>query len=272
MGIAVLALIAAAGGYLIQQHVARLLTGSGCQVAGSTSVPLTPGQAAIAATIAGVAHQRAMPDHAVVIAYATALQESHLRNLHYGDRDSVGVFQQRPSQGWGPRRKLEDPVYAATRFFEALAAVPGYRDMPVYRAAQAVQHSADGYAYEQYQQMAQVLTAAFTGRRAHAVWCWRAAEPGGHAPDLAAAGRELAATFGLAPQRLVASPGETAGMAVPAPSRALGWAVAAWLVTHAAGYGLHRVDYDGMTWRASAGQAGWKSAGRAADPGEVQAG
>jgi hypothetical protein len=67
-----------------------------------------------------------MPPRAVVVAYAAALQESHLHNLSYGDRDSVGVFQQRPSEGWGPARKLKDPVYASTRFFQALTSVPKY--------------------------------------------------------------------------------------------------------------------------------------------------
>ena len=78
-----------------------------------------------------------MPPRAVAIAYATALQESKLTNLHYGDRDSVGVFQQRPSEGWGTTKQIEDPVYATDRFFEALAAVRGYLRMPIYAAAQS---------------------------------------------------------------------------------------------------------------------------------------
>ena len=113
-----------------------------------------------------------MPSQAVTIAYATAMQESKLHNLDYGTSDSVGVFQQRPSQGWGPARKLENPVYAATKFFRALKAVQGYQTMPVYQAAQAVQHSADGSAYMQYQRMATEMAGAFTGQRKHAVYCW----------------------------------------------------------------------------------------------------
>ena len=93
---------------------------------GGDGLQLTTSQAAIAATIAGVASKRHMPDRAVAIAYATALQESKLSNLDYGDRDSVGVFQQRPSEGWGTTKQIEDPVYATSRFFEALAAVPNY--------------------------------------------------------------------------------------------------------------------------------------------------
>ena len=136
------------------------------------SVLLDTEQGSIAATIAGVAHQQSMPRVAVTIAYATAMQESKLHNLNYGDRDSVGVFQQRPSEGWGPRKDLEDPIYASTKFFRALKAIPGYQKMPVYQAAQAVQHSADGAAYTQYEKMAAAMTPAFTGQRGHAVYCW----------------------------------------------------------------------------------------------------
>ncbi len=154
-----LLLVIAAGAYLVIRSLAPVigpvLTGSGCSAAAAhQSVLLDTQQASIAATIAGVAHQQSMPRAAVTIAYATAMQESKLHDLDYGDMDSVGVFQQRPSQGWGPARKLENPVYATTKFFRALQAVHGYQTMPVYQAAQAVQHSADGSAYIQYERMA----------------------------------------------------------------------------------------------------------------------
>ena len=150
-GILLLVIALAAVGYLVLRQGKPLLTGSGCQAGtGRKMILLDPEQASIAATIAGVAHQRAMPRRAVVVAYAAALQESKLHNLSYGDRDSVGVFQQRPSEGWGPAWKLKDPVYASTRFFRALATVPDYLHKPAYRAAQAVQRSADGHAYIQY--------------------------------------------------------------------------------------------------------------------------
>jgi hypothetical protein len=136
----------------------------GCQAGtGDSAIPLATGQAGIAATIAGVAVRHRLPKRAVTIALAAALQESQLENLDYGDRDSVGVFQQRPSQGWGTTAELEDPVYATTKFFAALLKVRGYTKMPVEAAAQAVQHSADGYAYEQWVGIATQLTGYFTG-------------------------------------------------------------------------------------------------------------
>jgi hypothetical protein len=270
---ALLLIIALAAGavYLAFQHGTSVLNPAGCQAgAGRSAISLDPEQASIAATIAGVAHHQAMPRRAVVVAYAAAMQESKLQNLSYGDLDSVGVFQQRPSEGWGPARKLLNPVYASTKFFQALASIPGYRRQPVYRAAQAVQHSADGYAYSQYQQEATLLAADFTGRSAHAVWCW---PDGGDPPraNLAAARRALTATFGpVGPQQLTA-PRDAPSLLVPATHAQLGWAVAAWLVTHAASYGIHQVSYAGLRWRSATGGKGWTRDPRPATPGAVLA-
>lgn len=89
-----------------------------------------------------------IPARGQIVALATALQESRLRNLTYGDRDSLGLFQQRPSQGWGTANEILDPVHASTMFYEALERVPGWQSLSVAQAAQAVQKSGvpDGYA------------------------------------------------------------------------------------------------------------------------------
>jgi hypothetical protein len=245
----------AAGAYVAARHAPQILGETGCTAGGGGgAVALDPQQAEIAATIAGVAHQRRMPPRAVTVAYAAAMQESHLHNLDYGDRDSVGVFQQRPSEGWGPASKLINPVYASTKFFQALARVPGYRRLPVYEAAQAVQHSADGLAYQQYQPMAARLTAAFTGSSPRAVWCW---PPGNNtrAAQFAAARRALVETFGRLPAHSAGTPGDAPSLQVRASHTAVGWAVAAWLVTHAGQYSLRDVSYAGFQWRASSGGA-----------------
>jgi len=264
-------ILAAVAVYLAVRRGTISLSPTGCQAgSGQRAIALDPEQAAVAATIAGVAHHQAMPRRAVVIAYAAAMQESKLQNLSYGDRDSVGVFQQRPSEGWGPARKLLDPVYASTKFFQALATVPGYRQQPVYRAAQAVQHSADGYAYMQYQQEAALLAADFTGGAAHAVWCW----PDGAGParaNLAGARRALTAAFGPVGSRQVSAPRDAPSLLVPAAHPGLGWTVAAWLVTHAASYGIHQVSFAGLRWRAAVGGSGWTRDPRPAAPGAVLA-
>ena len=83
----------------------------------------------------------------MTVALAAALQESNLLNLPYGDRDSLGLFQQRPSQGWGTAAQILDPAYAASAFYARLVDVPGWESLPVTQAAQLVQSSADPGAY-----------------------------------------------------------------------------------------------------------------------------
>jgi hypothetical protein len=249
-------LVAAAlalGLYVAFHRVAPLLSGSDCAVAGTgQQITLGTGQAGIAATIAGVAQRDALPARAVTVAYAAALQESKLQNLPYGDRDSVGVFQQRPSQGWGKRSQLENPVYATSKFFSALAKVPGYQRMPVYQAAQAVQRSADGFAYQRFQTMAAHMAAAFTGQDPHAVWCWYTPTVRGTV-RVAAASQGLARTFGPHATRNTADP----GLIVHVASVRQGWAVATWLVAHAQQYRIDHVRYADYQWTAVHGGQGW---------------
>ncbi|MFG1704009.1 hypothetical protein ACFLIM_12520 [Nonomuraea sp. M3C6] len=208
---------------------------------------LVPEQAQISATIAAVAARRKLPERAVVIAYATALQESKLFNLDYGDRDSVGVFQQRQSQGWGPKKQLMDPVYATTKFFAALAKVKNYRKIPLADAAQAVQRSAGGYAYAQHEADAKILAAAFTGRVPQAVHCWY---PPGKTPTpqprTAEARKQLARALG--------------STAITTKKR--GWLVAAWSVAHAEKYALSHVGYAGATWSNDLEIEGWQAGGK----------
>ncbi len=249
---AIVVLVVLAVGYLAIKHRAATVRPTAC-LAGSPNalLQLSVSQAGIAATIAGVASQRAMPGRAVAIAYAAALQESKLSNLPYGDRDSVGVFQQRPSEGWGTRQEIEDPVYASGRFFAALAGVPHYLRLPIYRAAQAVQHSADGSAYGQYALMGTQLARAFTGTVPHSVWCSYGA-PVGKA-RLAAAIRALSTAFGSLPHQAAMDPAAS----VTVSSARQGWAVAAWLVSHAANYGIAYVRFGGYQWHAMTGPEHW---------------
>jgi hypothetical protein len=130
-----------------------------CTIAGS-SLTLTAEQVANARTIADVARGRGLPDRAVVIALATAQQESGLRNLDYGDRDSLGLFQQRPSSGWGSEAEVQDPVYAANKFFDRLIEVPGWDTGDLTTVSDAVQRSAYPLAYRRWEAMATTVTAA----------------------------------------------------------------------------------------------------------------
>ena len=236
----------------------------GCQAGtGGQAIALDTDQAAIAATIAGVAARHRLPRQAVTIALAAALQESKLHNLDYGDRDSVGIFQQRPSEGWGPATKLQDPVYATTKFFAALTQVRGYATMPVYQAAQDVQHSADGSAYEQWVTVAGQLAGYFTGQPAHGVSCWYAPTGSG---DLAGAVRRMAQTFGPPGRKAVvirittdrSVQKNSPSAAVLHVQRSAAWTVAGWLVAHAQAYGLSEVRYAGYEWKAANGSMGWQ--------------
>ncbi|WP_426502856.1 peptidoglycan DD-metalloendopeptidase family protein [Dactylosporangium sp. McL0621] len=103
-----------------------------------------------------------IPARGWVIAVATAMQESSLRNLAGGDRDSIGLFQQRPSQGWGTPDQLHDPAYAAAKFYQRLLAVPDWQTLPLTEAAQAVQRSAYPDAYAKWEPDAASLVRQLT--------------------------------------------------------------------------------------------------------------
>ncbi|MDN5915135.1 MAG: C40 family peptidase [Pseudonocardia sp.] len=123
----------------------------------------TPDQRQNAAAIVAAGQQAGAPPRAQWIALATAMQEAALSNLDYGDRDSLGLFQQRPSQGWGSPAQLQDPAYAAARFYQELLAVPGWDAMPLTQAAQTVQRSAFPAAYAKWEQAAADLLAELGG-------------------------------------------------------------------------------------------------------------
>ena len=116
--------------------------------------------------VVSVGQELVLSSRGLVVAVATALQESGLRNLGYGDRDSLGVFQQRPSQGSGSPAQILDLRYAATRFYTALLAVPGWQALSVAAAAQAVQRSAYPDAYARWEDDATGIVAAVTSSTA----------------------------------------------------------------------------------------------------------
>ncbi|MEU2610687.1 C40 family peptidase [Micromonospora sp. NPDC007271] len=120
-------------------------------------------QTANAAVIVAVGADLKVPPRGWVIALATAMQESGLRNLPGGDRDSIGLFQQRPSQGWGTPAQLRDPRYTAGKFYAALLAVGGWQAMALTDAAQAVQRSAYPGAYAKWEDDAIALVRVLTG-------------------------------------------------------------------------------------------------------------
>ena len=156
-------------------YAGRTLVIPGLQVAlvGSVTVPLSPTMQANAQTIASVGRSLGVPDYGIVVALAAAAQESGLVNLNYGDRDSVGLFQQRPSAGWGTITQLTTPSYAAKLFFggpsnpnrgktRGLLDIAGWQSMTVTQAAQAVQISGSPNAYAKWEASARVWLAALS--------------------------------------------------------------------------------------------------------------
>jgi hypothetical protein len=160
----------AVAGYLAVQYVTGGTGDPACEVVSAggdgAAYEFTPEQAVNAATITAVGTARGLPERAVAIALATALQESGLRNIAHGDRDSLGLFQQRPSQGWGTAKEIQDPTYAAGEFYDHLVKVSGYSRLPLTVAAQRVQRSGYPQAYAKHEQDATLLAAALTGRAA----------------------------------------------------------------------------------------------------------
>ena len=206
------------------------------------SFGLTVEQARNAATIAAVGQRLGMPDHAVTVALATAAQESRLRNLPGGDRDSAGLFQQRPSQGWGSYAEVTDPVYAATAFYQRLREQPGWADLTVTQAAQLVQRSALPEAYAQWEPQALATAAALTGARPGALTCAHLSPGAPDAEIVPVARAELGTAVLSGPH-----------------SADEGWAFATWLVANATRFGLDAVTFDGVTWTAASGK--WTAGG-----------
>lgn len=146
-------------------------TGGGGSVPGTSYDSLSEEQKANARTIIGVGKGAGVPEYGWVVALATAMQESTLVNVDYGDRDSLGLFQQRTSQGWGTEAQILDPVLASKAFYGVAAHTPnpglldisGWQSMSVTQAAQAVQRSAYPDAYAKWETLAHEIVAHESG-------------------------------------------------------------------------------------------------------------
>ncbi len=277
--------VVAVTGYFSLHHVGPLLPHADCTatVDGRT-VELNHEQAENAALIAAVSVQRGMPARAASIALATAYQESKLYNLEQGDRDSVGLFQQRPSQGWGTRRQLTNPYYATNAFYDALDKVHGYDSMRITVAAQEVQRSGFPEAYAAHESDARVLASALTGNSPHAFSCTVGGDVPSAGSRLDAQGlthraarvrREVEAVFGkqalggFAPGGV--SSGHMRGSAhydgraidiferpVTAQHKIRGWAIAQYLVAQADRLDIEHVIFDARIWSADSSSDGWR--------------
>jgi len=245
--VAVLALALVAGAIYaivaVLQRSETLVTERCLAMVGPESHELATDQTANASLISAISVQRGLPPRAATIALATAMQESRLRNINYGDDagpDSRGLFQQRPSQGWGTEEQVMDPVYASNAFYDGLVKVPAYESMEITQAAQAVQRSAFPRAYAQHEGMGRAFASALTGHSEAALHCeLRMPEAAG---DPAAVVDELTTAFGT---QAATVQGRSVQLDIDGT---LAWAVAHWAVANAKTLSITQVDLAGMTW------------------------
>ncbi|MHA7248833.1 hypothetical protein [Arthrobacter tecti] len=250
-----LVVVVGGGTYLAidQLNSSEVLVRERCSaVVGTTTYELAPEQTANASTIAGIAVSRDLPPRAASIALATAVQESGLRNLDYGDLagpDSRGLFQQRPSQGWGTEQQVQNPVYAAGAFYDELVTVPGYESLPITEAAQTVQRSAYPDAYADHEPEARAFASALTGQSPASLNCVLRKPTESVEPATVEA--DIAAVFPNMPVLPVEQ-----GVVLNARG-SQGWAAAQWAVAHAKKLGITSVSHAGLQWERSKG--GWST-------------
>lgn len=246
---AVVVVAVAVGGAFGVHALVTAARGDSCTVG---AYQLDPDQAAVASTMVGAVtkYHHPLPERATVLVLAAGLQESKLRNLApgAGDRDSVGVLQQRPSQGWGggSAARLTDVGEATREFLDALVKVPSWQHMTLAHAVQAVQISADGSAYTQHEPEAQALADALSGNAPAAISCRFAA------PTVVAPARTVANQVG---DQLGLGTPSAAGRVVRVPGAH--WQTAAWFVANADRLGIEVVGYDGRRWTRA---DGWRRA------------
>jgi hypothetical protein len=221
---------------------------------GSTHAQIDIEQARWVTLMSAIAQRRGLPPRATTIAIATAFQESKIHNIDYGDRDSVGLFQQRPSQGWGTRAQLMNPSYAINAFYDALVKVNGYETMVITDAAQRVQLSGFPGAYAQHEDYARALASALRGYSAAAFSCSINPIGGGLT---GAVSRDLLAAFGQIPIR-TSNTTIVLPLTGSAPDvEARGWGLAHYAVGNAARLQIASVSFDGQRWSATDSPDGW---------------
>jgi len=236
-------------GWVGVRGVTHNLGGPRCQATAlGTSVDFDPSQTAYAATMVAVAEKRGLPARAGTIAIATAIQESKLRNLTYGDRDSVGLFQQRPSQGWGTEKQLLDPVYATNKFYDALVKIKGYEQMRITEIAQKVQRSAYPEAYADHEQEGRIMASALSGHSPGGLGCRL---------DGANQGTPTALRDALAKELGVKATVSGRTLTVRAGSERGAWTAGAYAVAKASQYGATTVRVGAKEWTRTRDPEGW---------------
>jgi hypothetical protein len=283
--VVVLALVGYAVYSAVDKTVEHLADPEGCTArVGNDIVFLDTSQAENASVIAAVAARRGLPARAVSIALTTAYQESDLQNLDYGDSDSLGLFQQRPSMGWGKPRQVMNPVYATNAFYNALVKIPNYQTMDITHAAQEVQRSAYPSAYSAHERDGRALASALTGNSQASFSCVVNAQDlssqrmqaNGLTARANAVNDAITSAYGDLPLGGFAPGGVGTGhmsgslhylgravdvffRPVNDANKIRGWSLAQYLVANASRLHIEHVIFDKQIWSAGAkSQDGWR--------------
>ncbi|HEY3338947.1 MAG TPA: hypothetical protein VGK18_10620 [Propionicimonas sp.] len=224
--------------------------------AGGNSTTIDPEQARNAAIIAGMSIKRGLAPRAASIALATAYQESGIRNLDHGHADSIGLFQQRPSKGWGTIEQIMDPWYSTREFYRAMERIRNWRTKDINDVAQAVQRSAYPDAYRRHETNARTLASSLTGETPASFTCVvtnpRTGDPEGMVTFLKKTLGVDAVTTSLKDDTLTVKAGT--------PARA--WAVAHLAIATTADYGLVSVQVGPYGWtHSSSSLSSWQGTG-----------
>ena len=233
-------------------------------------VALSTEQAEVATLIAAIGVGRGLPARAVSIALATAYQESKMLNINHGDRDSLGIFQQRPSQGWGTVQQVRNPHYATNKFYDELEKIPDYQTLRITEAAQKVQRSGFPEAYEDHAADARTLASVLTGYSPGGLFSCvvRQSEERQTAAEVT---RVLQRAYGSLDVRRTGSRQDlTVNVGRGEAGQRLGWSVAAYMVGHGTSLRPTAVSFAGKRWRSGrASEDGWVAVGDAS-PTEVR--
>ena len=254
----VVLLVAMVGGAVA---IYQLLTASGappiippavrCQATiDDRTASLTLEQSRNASIIAGIAAQRGLAPRAVSIAITTAFQESGIRNLDYGDRDSLGMFQQRPSQGWGTPEQVMDPYYATGKFFDEMVKVDDWSTADIGGVAQEVQRSGFPEAYDKHVATARLLASSLSGQTP-ASWSCVVRDPA--AADPGRLSKVLKPAYGDAVTVRWSPASDTAPaiMTLSTTTPEVAWSAAAFAQSWASQTGVTAVKLAGASWTAS---------------------
>ena len=243
----VLGVVAGVGAWYLRDRVGLFL-GERCEATAlDETVSFHPDQMNHASTIVLLGVERDLPARAGSIAVSTAIQESKLRNLTYGDRDSVGLFQQRPSQGWGTVEELQDPVFATNAFYDALVKVDGWEDMRITEIAQEVQRSGYPEAYADHEHEGRTIASTLAGHSPEGFTCRLDPPTEAGRPD----------TFVRALEEQTGEQASADGrvISVDASSSRHAWAVGAWSVAQAKARNVTSVQVGDREWRRGAGSS-----------------